>query len=419
MWGDNMNLKSEQLKSNLSLEIDYDEKLSKSDIREILENSLGANNCSFIKISGKNVFCYNSKNGIKELLLFKQISYLGGNGQHPIFKKRIQLPMWFKEVYEAVKNDKQYNVRFIGVYRYKNNVVFADFLKETYLPKKFNNSSAHVYINDMYQAMKYGTFDKIDKNGNKIVTIRNISFKDYIDEAVSKSTNDLFSIFDNFNNIFYPTNVWVESMKAIPEMYKCKFKDWKQVEWAGSYLEFKFEQYLNQKNITHKVKYVAKSNKSHGELDFDLWFDEDNFYGDLKASDVSKLEAPGNDKTSFIECINRYDKFWYIIYEHETKLDKVCSENFEATRFRTNFIRRNNEWDKKKPWNELSYSTKMKHSVKFVKMTIIELNRINYSNVLSDFHQGKQQSGDKRNVKVKINKRNIDNFVVFRQDFRM
>ena len=50
-------------------------------------------------------------------------------------------------------------------------------------------------------------------------------------------------------------------------------------------------------------------------------------------------------------------------------------------------------------------------------MCIIELNRINYREVLSDFIQGRQPDGAARKVKFKINKNNIDNFVVFRYSY--
>jgi hypothetical protein len=56
----------------------------------------------------------------------------------------------------------------------------------------------------------------------------------------------------------------------------------------------------------------------------------------------------------------------------------------------------------------------MKHSVNFKTMTIIELNRANFREVLVNFNQGRQPDGSSRNPKFKINKRNIDNFVVFR-----
>ncbi len=414
-----MNLKSEQLKSDLSKHIDYDEKISKKSLLGILHETLGEKNCSEEKLDNKKFLAYNSPTGVKEVILFKQITYLGGDGQHPIFKKRVQLPLWFKDVYNFFKNDDNTNVRFIGIYTYQGNVIFTEFIKDTYLKKSFNNSSAHVYINDMYQAMKFGIFNKTDRNGNTIVTIRKISFKQYLNGTLKSENDKLFDIFKEFNNNYYTTNRWINSSNAITEMLKAGCNSWRQAEWAGWYLEFKFDKYLKENKYTDKIKYVGYSNKKKGDLDFDLWFNEEKFYGDLKASDITKKEAPGNDKATFIDCINRYDRFWYVIYEHETIKDSDTrySDNFEATKFRTNLIKKIDGVCKTKEFNELSYCTKMKHSVNFKRMIIIELNRINYQSVLSDFNQGKQQSGEKRKVKVKISKNNIDNFVVFRQDF--
>ena len=156
--------------------------------------------------------------------------------------------------------------------------------------------------------------------------------------------------------------------------------------------------------------------KKHGELDFDLWFNEENFFGDLKASDEAKKEAPANDQENFLECINTHDKFWYIIYEHETIKDSE-TDGYPATKFRTHFIRDNHEWNPKKPWNELSNCSRMKLAVKFTNMYVIELNKVNYKSVLNDFKQGRQPNGDARKIKFKINKSNIDNLVVYRHTF--
>ena len=173
---------------------------------------------------------------------------------------------------------------------------------------------------------------------------------------------------------------------------------------------------LQNNNLQDKVLYIGSSHKKAGELDFDLWFNSDKFYGDLKASDIEKKEAPGNDQTNFLECINKYDRFWYVIYEHNTIKDSE-DNNYEATRFRTNYIKNQNEWPANKEWDELSYYKRMKNSVQFIRMYIIELNRINYRIALNDFNQGKQPSGDSRKPKFKITKNNIDNFVIFKENF--
>jgi hypothetical protein len=164
------------------------------------------------------------------------------------------------------------------------------------------------------------------------------------------------------------------------------------------------------------MRYVGSSLKREGDLDFDIRFDEEDFYGDLKASDISKTETPGNDQKNLIECIYRFDKFWYVIYEHETIKDSETL-NYEATRARNRYIRSvDPTYDK----DELSYHERMKSKVRFVKMSIVELNRINFREVLTDFHQGHQPDGSPRALKFNINKKVLDNdnFVVFRYTYK-
>ena len=154
--------------------------------------------------------------------------------------------------------------------------------------------------------------------------------------------------------------------------------------------------------------------KRDGDLDFDIRFDEEDFYGDLKASDISKEETPANDQENFIECIYKYDKFWYVIYEHETLKDSAAG--YEATKGRNHYIKSvDPSYDK----DEMSYHKRMKNSVKFVKMSIIELNRINFREALMVFNQGRQADGSVRKPKFNINKEVLenDNFVVFRYTY--
>ena len=408
------NIKSEQIRSDLSLEINNDQPLSKSMIMKILMNLLGNENCFIDKFDSKKVFCYKHNSKV-EVLILASVTYMGGNGQHPLYKKRMQLKKWYKEAIEYYENKSNYNVRFIGVYHYKNNIIFVEFIKDTYLKKKMNSSAAHVYTNDLFQAMKEGIFKRVDKNNNIIKTIKFTKFKDYLNNNIEEYSNELFTLFSMFNNEII-SNQWISAKHAIVEMYKGGWGHWKETEWAGWFLEYKIANFIKEYGLENKIMYLGSSSQKKDKLDFDLWFDEDKFYGDLKASDISARETPGNDQVSFLESINKFDKFWYIIYEHQTIKD-IESDNFEATRYRTNFIKNNNEWPKNKPWNELSYSRRMKHSVKFVKMYIIELNRINYREILSDFNQGKQPDGSKRKPKFKITKNNIDNFLVFQQEF--
>lgn len=407
------NIKSEQLRSDLSLELDFDQPLNQKEIFEVLRDVLGSENCYTEKINNKNLFFYQGLNKT-EVLLVASITYLGGNGQHPVYKKRTQLKNWYKDIAEYFSKREEYNIRFIGVYHYKGNYIFADFLKESYLKRKMNSSAAHVFTNDLYQAMKEGVFERIDKNNNILRTVKFTKFKKYLDNSEEKHEN-LFSLFSSFNKEFIEKD-WLTAKEAIMKMYISDWKHWKETEWPGWFLEFEINNFIKKYNLENKIKYLGMSENKSNFLDFDLWFQQEKFYGDLKASDSLTVEAPGNDKENFLESINKYDRFWYIIYEHETLKDKD-SYDYEATKFRTHYIREKGEWPKNKKWNELSYSSRMKHSIKFVRMYIIELNRINYREVLSDFNQGRQPDGSKRRTKFKISKRNIDNFLVFQEKF--
>lgn len=408
------NIKSEQIRSDLSLEVDYDQPLSVSNISKILENLLGKDHCSIEKFENKNLFCYTHHNK-KEVLALSAVTYMGGTGQHPIFKKRMQLKKWYKDLVERYKNEKNTNVRFIGVYHYQNNIVFVEAVKDSYLSKKMNSSAAHIYTNDLFQAMKEDIFLRKDRNNNKIITIKYIKFKEYLEGTLKSTNEDLLEIFQRFNS-YFEFGDWLKASVAIPEMHTAGWNKWKETEWPGWFLEYRFDSFIKKYSLENKILYIGSSNKKKGDLDFDLWFESDKFYGDLKASDISIKETPGNDQKSFIECINKYDKFWYVIYEHNTIKDSD-DNNYEATRFRTNYIKNNNEWPSNKEWDELSYYKRMKNSVQFIKMYIIELNRINYRIALSDFNQGRQPNGDSRKPKFKINKNNIDNFIIFREDF--
>lgn len=404
---------SEQITKDLNIEVAKDMPFNSSQITNLVTNILGNNNCFIEEINKRKVLCY--KHDDKIIVLLKAaITYLGGSGQHPIFKKRVQLKHWYKEIVNYYKDKVNYDVRFIGVYHYKDNIIFTDFIKDTYINKKMNNSAAHVYINDLYQAMKNGLFKKTDRNKNKLITIRKDLFKKYLDGDLDNLGYDLFKIFEEFNKSSF-LGKWITAKEAITEMHEAKWHTWKETEWAGWYLEFKMDQFIKKNNFNSVLTYIGGSNKKKGDLDFDLWFSKDNFFGDLKANSKVTKDSLGNDQENFINSITKYNKFWYVVYEHDTIKDEKF--NYEATKFRTNFIKDKGEWPKNKEFDELSYHRRMKHSVKFEKMNIIELNNVNFREVLKDFNQGRQPNGDKRKKKFKISKKNMDNYVVYHEEF--
>ena len=91
-----MNLKSEQITANLNIEVDFDQPLTPNELKDVAIRQLGATNCEYIKYGSLKLLVYNGSK--KTILLFAAISYLGGNGQHPLFKKRIKLQRKWKEI---------------------------------------------------------------------------------------------------------------------------------------------------------------------------------------------------------------------------------------------------------------------------------------------------------------------------------
>lgn len=407
-----MNRDSEQLTFDTSVVMAQDQSLSTKEIFDVFVKWLGEGNIYKETVFGKKVIVY--KDGSKKfILLAKCITYLGN--PHPVFKKRIQLPDWYQSLCDNIIDyGFDYDVRFIGVYHYEENIVFVDFMKETYLKHGLHNSSAHVYINDLYQAMKYGVFRKEDKFGNTIVSIRNNKLREYLSDGLH-SQNNLFELFRRFNCGF-SFGKWLYALDVIKEMHHGEWLQWRQTEWAGWFLEYMFDKFTREQGVDDLMRYVGSSNKRVGDLDFDIRFEEADFYGDLKASDVGKSETPGNDQENLVECIYQYNKFWYVIYEHETIKDSDAT-GYEATKARNRYIKK---VDPKYDKDEMSYHKRMKHSVKFVKMTIIELNKVNFRDALKIFNQGRQPNGTARAPKFNINKETLsnDNYVVFRYYYK-
>ena len=155
--------------------------------------------------------------------------------------------------------------------------------------------------------------------------------------------------------------------------------------------------------------------KKKGEYDYDLGILGRHgleLYGDLKASSIKTSESPGNDAADIKRCIQEFGRFWYVIYEHETIRAKEVGDTPTIAW---------NEWKleqgkAKLPFNPLSYRTRFKASVRFVRMLVLEVNEANFQLVLGDFAQGKQPNGGARAMKVKIKKKDIENFIICRSE---
>ncbi|MCR5412856.1 MAG: hypothetical protein K6E76_07975 [Patescibacteria group bacterium] len=84
------------------------------------------------------------------------------------------------------------------------------------------------------------------------------------------------------------------------------------------------------------MKYSQDFSDLEKEFDFDIYFKEEDFYGDLKASNLDYDEVCLNAQDSVIPCLLQYGKLRYIIYEHLTEKD--IDHNNEMAKARMEII---------------------------------------------------------------------------------
>lgn len=340
------------------------------------------------------------------VILYKQITHMGF--PHPEFKKRIQIPKTWPAAYlQAIAEGL--TPHFVGIYHYRDVTIFVDYDPHTYAGRKANNSSAWVYTNDLFQAQTLGQFSREDKNGNRITSVRADLFAGYLAGRTEEQHPHL-DVFAGFNPEFL-TGDRLEWIEALEQMHEAQWKDRNQGEWPGFYLEYRLDAFTRLRRHTDLVQFQKAKRK--GLLDYDLLLLERgklDFYGDLKASDIVKHESPGNDAEDLKRCIEEYGRFWYVVYEHRTW---HARDNGDLATIAWNEWRRDKGYVAKKGYNELSYARRFKEAVRFERMRVLEINAANFGVVLADFKQGRQPDGASRALKVMINKRNIDNFLIY------
>lgn len=350
--------------------------------------------------AGESVVVYGD-----QVILRKQITYLGIPWER--FKKRIQIPPSWKTVHRQAVADGR-TPRFVGVYHYGAVTVFVDFDPSTYMLRSANNSAAHVATNDLFQAQTLGTFSRTDRNGNHLTSVRFDLFADYLLDRVRDHSRYL-EAFEAFNMEFL-TGERVEALAAVREMHGAGWPDTMQGEWAGFYLEYRIDEFLRRGGRHSPVAFQKV--KRRGGLDYDLVFldqGEVAYFGDLKASNITKHESPGNDAEAMRRCVDQYGRFWYVIYEHETWHSR---DEGDVPVVAWNEWRRSVGHVGAKDYSPYSYRQRFKSAVRFSRMMVLEVNQANFHIVLGDFNQGRQPDGASRAVKVMISKKNIDNFLI-------
>ena len=140
--------KSEQISSDLTLSIDYDQPITdRNKVLEVLTRFLG-NGCEQYRYKPRKLLYKYEHDGITEYFLLGAITYL--SYPHPIYKKRFQLKTWYKDFYSEHKDDPNTKIRLIGLYHYEDLFVFVDFNIEDYISNRINSSAAHVFTNDIF-----------------------------------------------------------------------------------------------------------------------------------------------------------------------------------------------------------------------------------------------------------------------------
>lgn len=343
-------------------------------------------------------------------LLYKQVTHLGR--PWAAYKKRIQVPKGWLEAHAALVR-AGLRPHFIGIYHHGDVTVFVDFDPETYLRRKANNSAAHVATNDLHQALAQGSFTRVDKNDNRLTSVRSSDLATYLSDG--PQDDPLAPFLDPFKelNRTVLTGRSVTVLDAAAQMHAAGWRHAFQAEWAGFYLEHLLDAHLRARPAPTAVELVQQ--KASRELDFDLVFRDRggvSFLGDLKASDERGAVAPGNDAVSLERALATHGRFWYVVYEHSTVKARdqgdVATVAWNTWRRDVGYVAGSG-----KAFDPLSYSRRLKAEVTFTRMMVLEVNPANQRLVLGQFNQGRQPSGAPRAPKVLINKAHVENFIVY------
>ena len=386
--------KVEQVTNNNEVVIDYGEVLDNNEINEIVTNGF---NGTYIK--NGNLFGRYDKTDF--CLYIKNINYLGN--PHPIFKKRIQIPDTFKNLYDKNAN-MNIKTLLLGIYKYKNTILFCDFDTSTYVNNNLHNSSAHVYTIDLKNGLQTGFFQKTDLRGNTITVFTLDRVEDFykykFEHTEIESKFEIVNTFDQFFKSI--TKDWF-GIECYKEMIDANYNNKFQSEWAGFYLEYLMDRYIIEHHLFDIIRY--EQNKKEDQIDLDLYFSKINSYGDLKTHSDNSGGIIGNDKET-VEKLLGDGNIYYIVCNHDTVMDK--DHNYEVTTF----------WNAIQNKTDLmSYSSKMKYEVHLKSYYILEINKYNYQYV-DVYNQGKNSDGKPRKPKISISNKNIGNFLIHAVEFK-
>lgn len=425
----------EQVQSDGSIVEDYDQTISVKKLYERIQRYFPE-----IYHDENGMICGKYQEKIYSIRA-KNVSYLGN--PHPAFKKRVQIPHDLPDFYEK-SLAAGYEPILLGVYTYGDTELFCAFRMEDFVHKKANNSSAHVYCSDLADAVTEDYFQKTDYFGNQITVFSPKGVLTYLDElfnshdslgTIDGATQDQADIADDtcrsedgtsqmtgqasddrtsqrtgrgmpsrtmqyilefFQNI---DRQW-QGISCYQEMIAADYRNKYQPEWAGFYLEFLFEKYLEEGHLHDAICYAQ--DKTRNGIDLDLYFPQIGCYGDLKAHSFDSRGVQGNDWDTVFSLLDKDPNahLYYLICEHTTVKDRDCG--YQVTEF----------WNRAQGKANLhSYSTRMKNSVTLIHFYLLDINNSN-KKYLSQFKQGINSNGKPRPPKIMIEKESFDKFIL-------
>ena len=365
--------------------------------------------------------------GKRYSLRCKNITYLGN--PHPVFKKRIQIAGDLVDFY-VNSLDADATPLLIGIYENQGNLLFTEFGIDTYVEKKAHNSSAHVYSSDLVSATVDGFFQKTDYFGNRVTVFRKdmvnvfldavLNEKDFVLTADEVKTGfeermlayynhmlndrvlpDIKTFFDGLNKNWF-------GIDCYNEMFEAGYSKKGWAEWTGSYLEYKFEAYINEnEKVSETIQFYQ--DRTDGGIDLDLYFPLLETYGDLKAHNVASRGIPGNDYETVMRILNKHlvsSHIYYIIAEHTATKDKDFGS--EVTVYWNRLLNKD---------NLNSYADKMKHDATVVRAYVLDINNDNKV-YLSIFRQGVNSNGRPRAPKIMIEEKSLEHFILEEINFK-
>lgn len=405
------NVLVEQVCADGNVVTDYDQALSPVEILNVLQNYFpnvkkDANNIIVCEYEGK-----------KFSVRIKNITYLGI--PHPTYKKRIQISDDLQNFYR-VSQQSGYTPLLMGIYSYCSNYIFCDFDIEDYINKKAHNSSAHVMLDDLQAATVDQFFQKVDYFGNHITIFSRsavrLFFEDKLNADSDKSFEQLIKlkdkvtaeyegqlevVTDEIELFFNSLNKQWLGIDAYKEMIAANYHNKFQPEWAGFYLEYCLERYIEEKNLCDTIRFAQ--DKTEKGIDLDLFFPKLNAYGDLKAHSNHSAGIQGNDWGQIFNLLqgDTYSNhIYYVVCTHDTNKDS--DYDYETTLF----------WNEAQhKANPMSYSKRMKHDVTLECAHVLDINPSNCK-YLSMFKQGINSDGKPRNPKIMIDTNTIEHFTL-------